>query len=648
MWSEITDAGYGIVVKGGARSASRGARPMQGLEGRLPGESPFGRRGSRAASPLLPFEPTEPSETGVEDDGPTAEAQSLLNQNELVAEGNVVAAATIFAASVVLDALNALPTTLVVDVPVSLRTTSFVLVALVASPAVRPEVRFHQRGASYALLAIAAWSGLHQGGVNARIADALYTLLCGWAIIVIYGLSGPGVGKRGHDSNGRRENVIALAASFLGYSGMRIVRAGFTHASHVVQFTSTHDDITTRGFGAANDLVASTLVFGGILCVCASIIVLSNHEAVYAHGCGPICAVMGHLSVLVFTSAFVVQVVTFAKIDDLGVIFGDHACVGGLETCAASFRARRLYTSNSSAAPLWCCAVGLVAFAFPHNRRCNSRRGYFVSTGEQEGKEDDGRGAREAAVGSGCVAVFSSVVAVVVVLTHGDRDNLVPSVELLLLYASIPLAWFGSTAAACALHSVGIALYTAGRLGSVWGFDLSYLTHWFVGCTLVVVMALTLTTLVSWALYASWCSRGKYIVWLDNLSALLLVALVSMQLFLVVASLAIGSGYDGSFIANAPSWRISSIQWCTQHSISFFFAAALVGGRFEPHNDEISRRTLRAAWFSVPLLLVSCWFVYLLLNSATIPYGASGDALSLGVAFAAAAVPWAVSGAVSC
>ena len=460
------------------------------------------------------------------------------------------------------------------------------------------------------------------------------------------------MGKRGHDSNGRRENVIALAASFLGYSGMRIVRAGFTHASHVVQFTSTHDDITTRGFGMANDLVASTLVFGGLLCVCASIIVLSNHEAIYTHGCGPICAVMGHLSVLVFTSAFVVQVVTFAKIDDLGVIFGDHACVGGLDTCAASFRARRLYTSNSSAAPLWCCAVGLVSFAFPYNRRCKSRREYFVSTEEEVEVEveveEGGGGAREAAVGSGCVAVFSSVVAVVVVLIHGDRDNLMPSVELLLLYASIPLAWFGSTTVACALHSLGIALYAAGRLGSVWGFDLSYLTHWFVGCTLLVVMALTLTTFVSWALYASWCSRGKYIVWLDNLSALLLVALVSMQLFLVVASLAIGSGYDGSFIANAPSWRISSIQWCTQHSISFFFAAALVGGRFEPHNDEISRLTLRATWFALPLLLVSSWFVYLMINSATIPYGASGDALSLGVAFAAAAAPWAVSGAVTC
>ena len=626
--------------EGGAHGAARAS--MQGLADRLPGASPPSLRESRAVSPLLSAEPAEPVEKGDAEPAELSanEKQALLSHNELVAEGNVLAAATIFSASIVLDALNALPSTLVVDVPVSLRTTALVLIALVASPAVRPEVRFYQRGAAYVLLAATAWVGLHQGGVNSRIADALYTLLCGWAVIVIYGLTGPGVGRPGHDSNGRRENVIALSAGFLGYSGMRIVRAGFTHASHVVQFTSTHDDVTTRGFAMADDLVASTLVFGGLLCVCASVIVLSNHEAIYAHGCSPICAVMGHISVLVFTAAFVVQVVAFAKLDELGALFGEHACVGDADACAASFRARRLYTANSSAAPLWCCAVGLVAFAFPYSRRCKTRREYFAV--------EEAEVAREAAVGSGYVAVVSSVVALVVVYIHGDSNNLLPSIELLLLYASIPVAWFGSGAIACGMHSAGIALYTAGRLGSVWGFDLSYLTHWFVACTLAVVLTLTLTTFVSWALYASWCSKGKYIIWLDNLSALLLVTLVSMQLFLVVAALAIGSGYDGSLIASAPSWRISSVQWCTQHSISFFFAAALVGGRFEPHNDEISRLTLRAVWFGVPILLASCWFVYLMLNSATIPYGASGDALSLGIAFAAAAAPWAVSGSVIC
>lgn len=389
----------------------------------------------------------------------------------------------------------------------------------------------------------------------------------------------------------------------------------------------------------ADDLVASTMAFGGILCVCASIIVLSNYQAIYAHGCGPVCAVLGHLSILVFTSAFVVQVVSFSKIDELGVLFGADACVGDADVCEASYRARRLYTSNSSAASLWCCAVGLVAFAFPYSRRCKTRRDYFS-------KEADGT--REAATGSGYAAVVSAVVAIVVVYFHSDSSNLLPSIELLLLYASIPTAWFGNSCVACALHAAGISLYTVGRLGSVLGFDLSFLTHWFVSCTLLTVTLLTITTFVSWSLYASWCSQGRYVVWLDSLTALLIVGLVSMQMFLVIASLAIGSGYDGSLIADTPSWRVSSIQWCTQHSISFFFSAALVGGRFESHNAEISGVVLRATWFGLPILLSACWFVYLMLQSATIPYGASGDSVSLVIAFAAAAVPWIVSGSVIC
>ena len=593
--------------------------------------------GSRTASPLLAVEAIETEA----DPETNAEAKWLKSQNDMVAEGNVVAAATIFSASIVLDALNALPTTLVVDVPVSMRTTALVLIALVASPAVRPELRFQQRGVACILLAIVAWVGLHQGGRNARIADALYSLLCGWAIILIYGLTGPGVGKRGHDAKCRRENVVALSAAFLGYSGVRIVRAGLSHAPEVAHFTASHGDITSRGLAMADDLVASTMVFGGVLCVCAAIIVLSNHEAIYEYGCDPICAVLGHISVLVFTAAFVIQVVAFSKLDELGALFGDDACIGDANVCEVSYRARRLYTSNSSAAPLWCCSIGLVVFAFPYSRRCKTRRDHYATTEADEA-------AREAAAGSGYAALVSVVVAVVVLYYHGDHTNPVPSLELLLLYASIPTAWFGNASIACALHTVGIGMYTVGRLGSVFGFDLAYLTHWFVGCTLIVVAALTVTTFISWVLYASCCSQGKYIVWLDTLTALLTVALVSMQLFLVISSLAIGSGYDGALLANTPSWRISSINWCTQHSISFFFSAALVGGRFEAHNGEVSSFVIRMVWFALPTLLGVCWFLYLMFASANVPYTATGDSVSLGIAFAAAAVPWVVSGTVAC
>ena len=585
-------------------------------------------------SPLLPL---ESEETELD----TKEAHNAaVDRHELVAEGNIVSACSIFSASVVLDALNALPSTLVVDVPVSLRTTALVLIALVAAPPVQPHFLFQQRGLACCLLVGTAWVGLHQGGVNARIADAMYTLLCGWAVLLIFGLTGPGVGEKGHDAKGRRENVIALSAGFLGYSGVRIVRAGIFHASEVAQFTSTHGDISTRGFAMADDLVASTLVFGGTLCVCAAFIILINHESIYMDGCTPVCRVMAHLSVLVFTAAFVIQVVSYANIDELGALFGDAACTGGVEVCEASYRARRLYTSNSSAASLWCCAVGLTVFAFPYERRCRSRRAYFSH--EEEDEE------REAAAGSGYVALLSAAIAIVTIYFHGDETHWMPSIELLLLYGSIPVAWFGSTFIACALHTIGIATYAVGRLGSVVGFDLTYLTHWFVAATLLVVASLTVTTFVSWMLYSSPCSRGRYIIWLDNLTALLVVALVSMQLFLVIASLGIGSGYDGGLVADTTSWRTAALQWCTQHSISFFFSAALVGGRFETHNDGLSRLALRIAWFSFPLVLAACWVVTIIVGSAVVPYGAVGDTTSISIAFLAAAAPWTITGWVVC
>ena len=237
--------------------------------------------------------------------------------------------------------------------------------------------------------------------MNARIADALYTLLCGWAVLLIFGISGPKPGERGHDAKGKRENVIALSAAFLGYAGARIVRSALYHPGEVTAFTASYEDIEARGYAMADDLVASTLVFGGTLCVCAAGIILLNHDAIYEHGCEPVATIIAQLSVLIFSAAFVVQVACFARVDELEALFGDSACVGDIDVCANSFRARRLYTANSSPAALWACAVGLTIFAFPYDRRCRTRRDYFVHPEDPD--------EREAATGSGNVALAASV-----------------------------------------------------------------------------------------------------------------------------------------------------------------------------------------------------------------------------------------------
>lgn len=570
-------------------------------------------------------------------EAPPTKARDKLSELLEITEGNIVSAGSVFSASIVLDALTALPTTIIVDVPTSMRTSALVLAALVAAPPVEADFLFEQRGLACVLLVAVAFVGLHNGGVHARIADSLYALICGWAVLLIFGISGPKPGERGHDAKGKRENVIALAAAFLGYSGARIVRSGLYHAGEVTSFTASYEDIESRGYGMADDLVASTLVFGGTLCICAAGIVLLNHDAIYEHGCEPVASVVAQISVLIFCAAFVVQVACFARIDELSALFGDSACVGDMDVCENSFRARRLYTANSSPAALWACAVGLTIFAFPYDRRCRTRRDYFV--------RDEHSDEREGATGSGNVAIAASIIAVVVV--YGYADSLWPALELLLLFFSIPAAWYSSTWIACVLHAAGMLIYTVGRLGSPLGFDLTFLTHWFVAATLLVTLVLAVTTFISWLLYSSCLSQGRYIVWLENTTALLIVALVSIQLFLTIASLAIISGYDGSMMETV-SWRSASLQWVTQHSLGFFFSAALVGGRFEPQNERIERWLLRLVWFAVPVVLAACWAFTLFARAKFVPYGTTGDAASIVIATLAATLPWGLSGVVMC
>lgn len=557
-----------------------------------------------------------------------------------LSEGNVVSAGAVFVASVVLDALTALPTTIATDVPTSMRTTALVLIALVAAPPVEADFIFEQRGLACVLLLAVAFAGLHGGGVNARIADALYSLLCGWSVILIFGISGPKPGERGHDAKGKRENVIALAAAWLGYSGARIVRAALYHPGEVTSFSASYDDIESRGYALADDLIASVLAFGGALCVCAACIILLNHDAIYEHGCEPVASVVAQISVLIFCAAFVVQIACFARLGEMEALFGDSACVGTINVCENSFRARRLYTANSSPAGLWACAVGLTIFSFPHDRRCRTRRDYFVHAEDV----DDQVGA----VGSGNVALLASVVAVAVV--YGYSDSVWPALELLLLFFSIPAAWYSSTWIACFLHAAGMLLYTVGRLGvevGPFGFDLTFLTHWYVSATLLITLVLAVTTFISWLLYASCVSTGRYIAWLENLTALLIVALVSIQLFLIIASLGIISGYDGSLMTTA-SWRSASLRWVVQHSLGFFFAAALVGGRFECHNGHISRWLLRLVWFATPALLAACWCFKLFASGSFAPYGTTGDSASIVIATLAALLPWTLAGIVMC
>ena len=541
-------------------------------------------------------------------------------------EGNVVAAATIFGSSVALDALSALPTIINSDVPTSLRTTSLVLVALLAAPPVEAELLFEQRGLAGLLLAVASWFGMHRGGITARIADAVYCMVCSWSAILLFST---GHSHHNTDKLGNKENMLALASALLAYSGLRTTRAGVLHASEALSFSMFDDDVETRGIALADDVVACAMVFGGLLCTCTAFLIFANHDNVYTNGSSTVSSVVGMLSVLVFTCAFVVQVVGSVKSTELAVIFGNEACSG--VHCVAANRARRLHVSNHSAATLWASAVGLTVLAFPHGRRCRTRREYFTGS--------------LAARKSAWVSAASTLIAIGVVLVFYE-DAHVASIEMMLLYLSIPVAWYGNSSLGCLLHALGIGVYTSSRLGSALGFNMSYLTHWCVLATLILCIVLCLTTFITRLLYSSCCTSQQYILWVEVCTALALVSLVSIQMLLSISTLSLIAGYDGSAMHDVETKFF--LDFASLHFLSFFFAAALVGGRFETQNPSIDRSLLRSVWFGVPALLAVNWVVAMMYSSSGVPYFQTGSPVVIILSNVAALVPWTVIGVIVC
>jgi hypothetical protein len=459
-----------------------------------------------------------------------------------------------------------------------------------------------------------------------------------------YAKGGPNRRERAFDAKGQRENVTALAAALLGYAGMRVIRQGVFHAGEAITYSMEHEDFTTRGLAYADDLIASMQVFGGSICVCTLILVILNHDNVYDHGCAPVSSIIGMLAVLAFTAAFVIQVAFYARLDELESLFGTDSCEGEKDVCGVSIRARRMYAANSSPATLWACAVGMVLFAFPYSRRCQTRRENYHGPDEEtvrRYKLDIGN----AASAAGWVSIFSSFVALIVVLSFSDVDSTLRGVELLILYGSIPFAWFGTSWIATGLHSSGLLLHIVDKTGTVFGFDLNYLTHWSVLVTLLLLLMLTVTMLLCQTLYASWCSQERIVDCAEILTALGLVGLVSLQLLLTLCSLGITASFGGSnVVMGKVSWPAFGMQWSSQHCLSFFFAAALVGARWEPQHPWVSRRKLLIAWFGIPTLTAGAWLIAMCSIQTGLPYAQVADMSALVVACTGAIVPWIVIG----
>jgi hypothetical protein len=438
-------------------------------------------------------------------------------------------------------------------------------------------------------------------------------------------------------------------------------------------------------------VLATSVAFGGTIVACQGLLMLLNHDLVYVFGSEPISASSATLSVAVFASAFVALLASIASMNHLNAVFGPSACVGDSTVCAGAYRTRRFHFANAvgPTGGLMACAVAMTILAYSNQRRCDSRRRFYKievdllqQTGllkDADAKEPDNAAdddasrvaaetelaaaerrirreldelVRAANSGSAALSAVAFVVAALAVwfLVDGIEDDIVTGAESLLLFASVVVAWWSNTTLACLLHAVGLSLYAYRRLDDPFQFDTSYFTYTTMAITLGIVYALSVTTLVAHLLYASCCSRKRWIEWVDFLTASLIMALVSIQLILTLATLGAVSGFEGAPIhvdaSGHESWNSYGLDWVVSHSISFFFSAALAGSRYEHNVTSMPWWWLRSVWF-VPVIVTTILWGSSVAGSNNPYTGQTNFGVTL-LGAGCALIPWALIGLVVC
>ena len=534
------------------------------------------------------------------------------------------------------------------------------------------------------LLGAAAVLGERHAESSIRAADSIYSLAAGWGSVALFAVRSP-----------RTAPCSALFASGIFYVGMRIVVQAMSHSAEVLAFRVTRDDVSSGGY-ALSDCVASTaLAFGGSCCACCGLAVLANDRLVEAKGTRVLAPAVSQIGGMAFAAALVAQLSMYTSLDSLPAIFSASSCAG--DHCEAARRARRFYIANSHVGALWACVVGMVVFAVPLSRARVLADGTTGGARQEDNVESLAYAYYyESARIPSAAAVFAaavSTVVVVAVIFFADQEGSFATAEVTVLYLSIPAVWFVSSLLGCALFVIGNALYIQSRLGSVFGFELRYFTHWSLAASTVLAALLLGTTAVSWVGYscaASWKPARQRFAYVEIATAGLTIALVSVQLALTLLTLSLFAAFDGSLVGTELSFRQQGFEFTLQHSISFFFAAALYGSRFEvawyalftrtrtfrlpsppfpvspararfgtfvlllrlrvswrdggvDNRERLGKNVRRYCYYGLPPVLGVCWLLTLLVSDSDSPYE-GGTSWHFFIGIVAAGVPWLIVG----
>lgn len=289
---------------------------------------------------------------------------------------NASPSAILFLSALVCDALSAVDSTSA-DVPASLRSTCIALTCTFAAPVLRTDAvsGFFQRPVIGVALIAVAIVGVHEGGEQTRLFDALHVAIIGALCIAIFWRGGADESTSPSYNVKINTSIIMLSVGFLVYASVRILRSALMLGKEVsdFEFHSTQHNVggTVRGIAYANAQHAfAGATTGSLGLACGALV--SYRVELLSKGTGELAMALatGGLACLLCFMATL-----FGMVDDatkLAVIFGASTCLRK-EQCEAAFVSRRLLRTLSQPSGTLFVALGLLVLAYPPALRLNSR-----------------------------------------------------------------------------------------------------------------------------------------------------------------------------------------------------------------------------------------------------------------------------------
>ena len=296
----------------------------------------------------------------------------------LVVEPHVLCCVAILACTVGCDALTALdPQSEHVDAPSSLRVSSLVLVAILASPVLKGVNLVDQRVFVGLVLAVFSFWGLHEASEDTRSGDCLFVAVTTLAVIYIMHQGGIETERVRPDSQRdkphRRQSMTALCGALFFYSGLRGLRAALVSSSaaseYKVEYQSLNGATTTSGYAVSFTDTTFPLGFAHGVCVGIGALI-SLHDEARIVGSSAIAYEVGASGIAVLVAANWAFIGTATQMEALLVLYGPGACKGDMSVCYESARARRFVFSNNNSASAWLAGLAALVFSFSIQTTC--------------------------------------------------------------------------------------------------------------------------------------------------------------------------------------------------------------------------------------------------------------------------------------